>query len=133
MPLHRVRNALSPVDEALTGRALEAYYRVYNRLRYGFAESVYVGAMFIELTRAGLHVVREAPLEIRYDGVALGHFRVDLMVDNRLILEAKAGPRTMEADEMQLVNYLRVANLPFGLLLHFGPKPHVRRILRPRG
>ncbi len=132
MTLHRVGNALSSDDEVLSGRAIGAYYRVYNRLRYGFVESVYAGAMFMALSRAGLQVVREAPLDIRYDNVILGQFRIDLMVDERLILELKAGPRIIEADEMQLVNHLRIANRPFGLLPHFGPRPLVRRILRPR-
>jgi GxxExxY protein len=133
MPLQRVDDALSEGDDALTGCVIGRFYHVYNRLRFGFAESVYSGAMFVELTRAGLHVIREAPLEIVYDGAVVGQFRVDLLVNDRLILELKSAPRLTEADESQLVNYLRIANFPFGLLLHFGPRPLVRRVLRPRG
>ena len=119
-------------NDPLTERVISVFFSVYNRLGYGFAESVYARGMEVRLVGAGLQVAREAALEVRMDDEVLGEFKADMIVEDTLILEFKAGPKLLEADFLQTMNYLRAADLPVGLLLHFGPSPTVRRIHRPR-
>ena len=117
------------LEEELTRQAIGAFYAVYNRLGYGFLENLYVAAMVIELERLGLKVVREAPIPATYDGILLGNYRADLLVNDRLIIEVKAASGASGVHERQLRNYLRCSDLEVGLLLVFGIKPEFRRVV----
>jgi len=120
------------IEQALSRAAIDAFYRVYNRLGYGFLESVYVGALVVELQRDGHIVEREVPIEVAYDGVVLGFFRADLLVDRILILEVKADSEFTAGPERQLMNYLRCSELEIGILLVFGMKPRFKRLIHTR-
>jgi len=102
---------------------------VYNTLGYGFRESVYSRALTIELRRRGLRVEREVPATVYYDGEVVGRFRIDHLVEGRLVLEIKAGRSLVPADRDQLLNALKSTNQELGLLLHFGPKPAFCRVI----
>jgi GxxExxY protein len=117
-----------PPDDALTGAVLSAFYRVYNALGYGHFESVYANALGIELAKRGIPFVREAPVTVTYDGQAVGLFRSDYIVEDKIILELKATPRITSGDRAQLLSYLKASGMTLGLLLHFGPEPDARRI-----
>jgi GxxExxY protein len=114
--------------DALSGRVIGGFYRAYDRLGYGFLESVCRGALRIELEREGLRFATEVALDAVYDGVVVGRFRADLIVEGRLIAEVKAGDHLLPACRAQLVNYLRITGIGSGLLLHFGPSPRVTRV-----
>jgi GxxExxY protein len=116
--------------QELTRRVIGAFYGVYNSLGYGFLESVYRAAMLVELQKRGLRALAEVPLEVLYEGVPIGRFRVDMVVEAQLLLELKASPILVPADRAQLLNYLKAADLEVGLLLHFGPEPKIHRISR---
>jgi GxxExxY protein len=119
--------------EDLTREIIAAFYTVYNELGYGFAEAVYANAFVLELKARGLEVRREVPFEVRYIGHVVGQYRLDLMVNETVIVEIKAGEAIGESERRQLLNYLRVTSLPVGLLFHFGPKPWFKRMAgRPR-
>lgn len=113
----------------LTDVSIGSFYRVYNRLGFGFLESVYRNALARELTKAGAAFQREAPIDVWYDGELVGHFKADFLVEGRVILETKASQALTDADQAQLLNYLRGSHVEVGLLLHFGPKPSVQRLL----
>ena len=115
--------------EDLTRMVIGAFYRVYSRLGYGLLENAYVGALQVELTRLGLDVRREVPIDALYEGVPVGHYRIDLLVGDVLIVEVKTASSLTESDERQLRNYLRCSNLEVGLLLNFGPSPKFRRFV----
>jgi GxxExxY protein len=117
------------VDEELTGIVIGAFYAVYNKLGFGFLESVYSRALAIELRRRGLRVDREVPVLVYYEGEVVGRFRVDLLVESRLVLEIKAGRSLASTDRNQLLNCLRSSDLTVGLLLHFGPRPNFHRVI----
>ena len=117
------------LHEDLTRAIISAFYEVYNTLGYGFLESVYTRALFSELTRRGLHVQREAMLDVFYKGECVGSFRADMFVEYRVVLEIKASTWLVEADRNQLLNYLRSSCLEVGLLLHFGPRPRFKRVV----
>lgn len=113
----------------ITGRIIGAFYRVYDRLGYGFLEAVYRRSLAHELRKAGSTVHEEAPVGVLYDDVEVGHYRADLLVDRRVIVEIKAGASVAPVDHRQLLNYLRASEVEVGLLLHFGPKPSFHRMM----
>jgi GxxExxY protein len=117
------------VDEELTREVIGGYYYVYNTMGYGFLESVYAKALYIELRRRGLSVKREVTVTAFFEKYPVGHFRVDLLVEDRLAVELKAGRAAAPEDRQQLHNWLRASNLTLGLLFHFGPGPTFNRVI----
>jgi GxxExxY protein len=116
----------------LTGAIVGAFYRAYNRLDYGFLEHVYLEAMVIELEKLGLRVRAEAPIDVWYDGKRIAVYRADLLVEESIVVELKSSHSLDAAAKRQLLNYLRCTDIEVGLLLHFGPKPSVKRLVHTR-
>ncbi|WP_227508275.1 GxxExxY protein [Marinobacter sp. P4B1] len=105
-------------------------YEVYRHLGCGFLESVYQRALVHELRAAGLAVESEAAVTINYKGQPLAEHRLDLLVENRIIVELKAQQKVPFAAESQLINYLKATGLKLGLLVNFAfPKATVKRII----
>ena len=116
----------------ITGEIIAAFYAVYNELGFGFIESVYVRALAIELFQRRMNVAREVPVTVYYKGVTVGTYRADLVVSDTVVVEAKAGEHMAESDRLQLVNYLRASGKEVGLLLHFGPKATLKRVIHTK-
>lgn len=114
---------------ALTGEIIAGFFDVYNDLRWGFLESVYAGALAIELQDRGIPFRREVKLDVWYKSRIAGVFRADFLVDERVVLELKAMVAVGEPDKRQLLNYLRVTGIRVGLLLNFGPEAKVVRLI----
>jgi GxxExxY protein len=112
-----------------TGAVIGAFYAVYNTLRYGFLESVYASALEVEFQERGIHYIREMPLVVDYKGRAVGSYRADFFVNGRLVVELKATSKITQADQRQLLHYLRATNQEIGLLLHFGEKAQFHRVI----
>ena len=117
------------IHEPLTRSVIGAFFEVYNALGFGFLEQVYVLAMERELVARGHQVTREVAVRVCYKGVALGTQRLDMIVDDVLILETKSTYDLHRAATRQLYNYLRATNLEVGLVLHFGPEPKFYRMI----
>ena len=117
------------LEGELTGTIIRLFYRVYNRLGYGFLESVYCRALAIEFEAAGIRFVREAPIDVWYEGTRVGHYRADFLVEDRVIVEVKACEVLTQAHREQLLNCLSCSTLEVGLLLHFGPKARFKRLV----
>jgi GxxExxY protein len=113
----------------LTDLIIGVFYEVYNELGHGFLESVYRNSLQLALTAKGLSVEAEVPISVRFRGKIVGDFRADLMVNDCILLELKAAETIVAAHEAQVLNYLRSTTLELGLVLNFGPKPQVRRLL----
>ena len=107
--------------EDITHKIIGAAYRVYNRLGFGFLESVYKKAMVIELAKNSLEVEKEKPLKVYYDNQVVGDFYVDLFVEEAVIVELKSVQSLAKEHEVQLVNYLNGLNKEIGILINFGP------------
>jgi GxxExxY protein len=114
--------AAGNVMEELSGRVIGAAMRVHSTLGPGFTEAVYQNALAIEMTLEGIPFEREVKLEVRYRGELVGVYRVDLLVDRRLILELKAVQTILPEHEVQVVNYLTATGLEQALLLNFGTR-----------
>ena len=114
-----------------TKKIIGCAYTVYNRMGFGFLESVYEKCMLIELKKAGLEAQAQTPIKVFYDGHTVGDFCADLLVDSSIIVELKSVRRLVRAHEVQLVNYLMATNKEVGLLLNFGEqKVEVKRRTR---
>ncbi|GAB4457563.1 MAG: GxxExxY protein [Anaerolineae bacterium] len=111
----------------LTKAIIGAFYDVYNALGYGFLEKVYENALVYELRKRGFEVRQQQPIKVIYDGVEVGEYFADLLVNQQVIVELKATKSISPEHEAQLVNYLKATNIDVGLVLNFGPKPQVRR------
>ena len=108
--------------EDLTHKIIGCAYTVYKKLGFGFLEIIYRKAMVIELTRDGLKVEEEKPLEVHYDeGEVLGKFSADLFVEDIVVVELKSVQHTVKDHEIQIVNYLNALIKDIGLLINFGP------------
>jgi GxxExxY protein len=119
------------IEETLTRSVIGAFFEVYNNLGYGFLEHLYVMALERELLARGHRVAREVWARVVYKGEELGIQRVDMIVDDKLVVETKGGSKLSEFASRQLYNYLRATNLEVGLLLHFGPKAAFHREICP--
>jgi GxxExxY protein len=108
---------------------LGAFYAVYNYYGYGLAESVYAGALEYELLDRGHTVVRELAVDVTYKGRHVAWQRLDMVVDNTVILEIKATEILPRFAGRQLINYLHVTSFQLGLVLHFGPEPKFQRFI----
>jgi GxxExxY protein len=114
-------------DEALTHSIIAAFFEVYNTLGYGFLEAVYAEALARELRRRGHRVEREVPIKVWFKGQLIARQRVDMLIDDKVIVEIKAGLALPQTGSRQLYNYLRATEKEVGLLLHFGPEPRFYR------
>jgi GxxExxY protein len=117
------------VEETLTHSIIGAFYNVYNALGFGFLEHVYVLALERELLSRGHRVAREVSVPVMYEGEELCTQRLDMIVDDRVVVETKSTFDLHPAAQRQLYNYLRATNLEVGLLLYFGRKPEFYRLM----
>lgn len=115
------------IHAELTDKIIKACYKVYNTLGTGFLEKVYENALKIELERQGLAVEQQYPITVWYEGKEVGVYFADLLVENKVILELKAGEVLAKIHEVQLLNYLRATQREVGLLVNFGPTIEIRR------
>ena len=106
-----------------------AFYTVYNYYGYGLSESVYAGALECELIDRGHEVVRELAVAVSYKGRHVAWQRLDMVVDQRVIIENKATETLSPAAAPQLITYLRATPCAVGVLLHFGPKARFYRFI----
>ena len=118
------------LEERLTGSIIGAFFEVYNTLGFGFLEHIYRMALERELIARGHNVAREVAVRVTYKGELLSNQRLDMIVDERVIVETKSTVDLHKNARRQVYNYLKATNLEVGLLLHFGPVARVYREIR---
>ena len=105
--------------------------QVHSTLGPGFLEMVYQRALARELAKTGLHIEAQRSVSVTYDGVVIGEFCADFVVEGTVLLELKANQSLIPANEAQLVNYLTATGIDVGLLLNFGaPRLEFKRKTR---
>lgn len=116
----------------VTGEVVDAAYRLHTQLGPGLLESVYEAVLARELERRGLTVERQKAVTFEFDGMRFDEgFRVDLLVEERVVVELKSVEKVAAVHGKQLLTYLRLLNLEVGLLINFGAstlKEGVQRI-----
>ena len=113
----------------LTHAILGAFYDVYNALGSGLREVVYERALALALKDCGLRAERQVPVTVWYRHRSVGTFRADVVVEATVLLELKALPQLEPSHVAQTLNALRATGLPVALLLNFGPRPSIKRLI----
>ena len=117
------------LDE-ITRKIIGCAYAVSNSLGSGFLEKVYENALTHELRKAGLQVVQQFGTPVSYDGVVVGDYIADLLVEQIVLVELKAAKALDDIHMAQCLNYLKATGFHVCLLLNFGkPKVEVKRIV----
>jgi len=118
-------------ETARTGRIIGCAIAVSRALGSGFLEKIYEGALAHELRKSRFVVETQKPFSVIYDGVVVGEYRADLIVDQRVIVEVKATRSIDPAHQAQILNYMKATALTHGLILNFGsPRLGIKRLLR---
>jgi GxxExxY protein len=118
--------------EQTTHSVIGCAYKVSNALGVGFLEKVYENALVHEIRKSGLQVRQQHPIRVRYDGVVVGTYDADLLVEDAVLVELKVCRATDNIHVAQCINYLKATSLPVCLLVNFGtPRIQLKRILNP--
>lgn len=119
--------------EEISGDVLDVALRLHKQLGPGLLESVYETVLAAKLAEMGYAVARQVPVNIEFEGLRFeAAFRIDLLVDGRLLIEVKSVDQLHAAHAKQLLTYLRLTKQPVGLLINFGGatlKEGVRRLV----
>ena len=115
-----MENLNAVTADQLISEIIECAKRIRRQLGPGFLEKVYKNAMVVELRKLKLTYEAEKLIQVLYDGIVVGEYRTDIIVEGRLILELKATQDLSIANEVQLVNYLTSTGIDDGLLINFG-------------
>lgn len=104
----------------ITYKIIGAAYKVHTSLGPGLLESIYEAAMCYELRKQGLSVEKQVPAKVFYDGQQLPiELRIDLLIENTVIIELKSVQQLTDLHHKQLLTYLKITNKPIGLLINF--------------
>lgn len=108
-----------------------AIFKVYNSLGPGLLESAYEAVLMHELAKEGLEVKAQVPLPLIYDDIKMDiGYRIDLLVENKLIIEIKSVEKLAEVHHKQVLTYLKLSGLKLGLLVNFNCSEIDRSIFR---
>ena len=117
-------------ETAITEKIIGCAYTVSNTLGAGFLEKVYENALAIELRKKKLQFKQQAPINVTYDGIIVGEFVSDIIVESMVLVELKASKTIDDAHLAQCLNYLKATNIRFGLIINFGkPKVEIKRVV----
>lgn len=114
---------------SLSEKVIGCAYLVSNSLGSGFLEKVYENALAHEIRKLGLKAEVQKPIHVVYDGVVVGDYFADLLVENVLIVELKVSNGFSDNHKAQCINYLNSTRLPLCLLINFGkPRVEIKRV-----
>ncbi|MBB4637867.1 GxxExxY protein [Longimicrobium terrae] len=129
------RSAVKHIND-ITEQVVDAAFDIHTRLGPGLLESVYEILLANVLERRGLRVQRQLPVPFEFDGVRFEEgFKVDILVEECVVVELKSVEKLAPVSSKQLLTYLRLLDLPIGLLINFGApliKQGLQRIANPR-
>ena len=118
--------------EALATVVVDMAFGLHRDLGPGLLETAYEIILFEKLRQSGIAVARQVPINVQYDGILIENaFKIDLLIANRLVIELKSVERLNPVHAKQVLTYLRLMDLPLGLLVNFGQslfKDGVKRI-----
>jgi GxxExxY protein len=115
---------------SITEKIIGCAFKVGNTLGCGFLEKVYENALALELGNIGLTVAQQEDIKVFYEGIEVGKYAADLLIDGRILIELKAVRDLNEIHRAQCMNYLRATGLRLCLLINFGnPRVEVKRVI----
>jgi len=115
---------------SITEKIIGCAFQVSNRLGAGFLEKVYENALIYELNKAGLSIEKQVQLKVRYEGVVVGDYAADLLVEKCVLVELKTVSNLEKIHLAQCLNYLKATGLKICLLLNFGTiKVQIKKVI----
>ena len=129
----RVKNKLDEKTEALINNIIGAAIDVHRELGPGYLEKVYEQAMSLELKHRGLSHSTQTPVIVYYKGTKIHGQVLDMIVENKVILELKSVETVLPVHEAQILSYLKSTGLSAGLLINFKErlvKDGIKRFVR---
>jgi len=118
------------IDEELTGKIINCFFDVYNELGYGFLEKVYENALVLALQEKNINFSRQKNIDVYYHKQLVGEYIADLLIEDKVIVEIKAGKALTSEHEAQLLNYLKATGTKVGFLVNFGPQLKFKRYVK---
>jgi GxxExxY protein len=116
--------------DQITEKIIGCAYDVSNSLGSGFIEKVYGNALYHRAVKQGLRAVQQYQMKVMYDGVLVGEFFADLLIEELVLVELKAVRELEDIHVAQAMNYLKASGLPVCLLINFGrPKIEIRHLV----
>ncbi|MEM6258417.1 MAG: GxxExxY protein [Planctomycetota bacterium] len=113
----------------VTEQVIGCTFEVHNELGCGFLEKVYENALVHACRKAGLKVEQQVQIKVIFDGVVVGDYIVDMIVEGDVLIELKAVQALTDIHKAQCLNYLKATGLPVCLLMNFAkPKVEVKRL-----
>ena len=118
----------------LTYKIIGIGMKVHSTLGHGFLEKVYENSMMVALRSAGIFAEQQVPIKVVFEGVIVGDYFADILVEKKVILELKACERIADIHKAQALNYLKATGIDLALIMNFGAKSfeHHRLINRLR-
>jgi GxxExxY protein len=117
-------------NDPLTEKIIGSAFKVANTLGHGFLEKVYENALLHELRKLGLECSQQHPVPVVYEGVTVGDYVADIVVDGNVVIELKAVKALDDIHMAQCMNYLRATGFKKCLLINFGrPRIEIKRVL----
>lgn len=119
------------LHKELTYQMIGILYKVHTNLGCGFTEKIYQRAIEIELEKAGMQFETETEIDVLYDNKKIGKYRLDMVVENKVIIELKATNRLPKVFREQVISQLKASPYEVGLLVNFGaPRLYYMRFAR---
>ncbi len=106
----------------LTYKIIGLGMQVHRTLGHGFLEKVYENALMVLFRQSGLFAEQQVPIKVVFEGVVVGDYFADILVDKRVILELKACDRIMDIHKAQALNYLKATGIDLALIVNFGAR-----------
>jgi GxxExxY protein len=116
--------------EELSSQVIGAAIEVHKALKAGYSENIYHKALEIELAMKGVNFESEKDIKVWYKGEKIGDYKIDLLIDNKIVIELKVVENFCDAYVSQVLSYLKATQVPVGLLLNFSKsKLEIKRVL----
>lgn len=119
------------VHPELSYKLVGLLYRVYNCLGGGYQEKIYQAAVRMELAKEGINFIEQAQIDLVYDNSRISTYRLDFIIEHKIVLELKVTPKFVLRDIMQVLGYLKRSGLNLGILVSMNRKGIMfKRILK---
>ena len=111
----------------ITNRIIQGFYQVFNEVGFGFDREIYVNSLAIALKKLGIEIRKNQSLDVEFDNEIVGQMKVDLIADDKVLIQIFAEKELSEFDEQKSYNQLKASGLNVGLILNFGINPQFKR------
>jgi len=111
----------------ITNRIIQGFYQVFNQIGFGFDKNIYVNSLVIALKKLEVEIRKNQALEVEFNGEVVGQMKVDLIADEKVLIQVFAEKELSEYDEQKSYNQLKASGLNVGLILNFGINPKFKR------